>query len=234
MRRLFGLLVLTAGLSSAGTIDSASRNLFDDNIFDDPLHGYCAPPATQCIDLGSNSPTSINPPSNFGFTVNTGPLTGTLLLDFLEPNNQANAPVTVTGTFSGTATLFSGTAWTSGNLATFLGITASDDNPIGNYIPDSAAPGATGLFVYQLSVPSVTLQGVANPNVSPLENISGGLPQGTYIVGFLNTGTPPFIATANSGAILETAAPVPEPRTSVAMIVGSLLMALVFRKKGDH
>src|SRR5215471_2234552 len=102
----------------------------------DPLHGYCAPAGAQCIDNGSNSPTSLNPPSDFGFTVDPGPATGvTLLIDVLEPNNEAHAPVPITGTYSGTAGLFNATPWTSGALDAYLGISASPNNPIGAFLP---------------------------------------------------------------------------------------------------
>jgi MYXO-CTERM domain-containing protein len=74
-----------------------------------------------------------------------------------------------------------------------------------------------------LSVASITLQAASNPNVSPLENIVGGLPQGSYIVGFLNEGTaaaPDWVATANSGAILEQDGPptgVPGPTAGAGL-----------------
>ena len=211
-------------------------------MINDPLHGYCAPALTQCIDNGSNSPTSLNPPSNFGFTVSPGPATGsTLLLDLLEPNNEPNAPATITGTFPGTATLFSPTPWTSGGLDTYLGISASPANPIGAFLPDPADPGATGFFVYQLSIApagGVTLQGPADPNVSPLENISGSIPLGTYIVAFLNEGTssaPSWIATANSGAILETSASVVVPEPSSIILLGSAALGVfTLRKRKIH
>src|SRR5215468_3621075 len=78
------------------------------------LHGYCAG-AGQCIDNGTNSPTTINPPINFGFTVSPGPASGDLWLDVLTPNNEVHpASFAVTGTLSGTASLFSATPWTSG------------------------------------------------------------------------------------------------------------------------
>jgi hypothetical protein len=195
----------------------------------DAMHGYCAG-VGQCVDNGTNSPTNINPPSNFGFTVSPGPATGsTLLIDVLEPNNAAHAPVTITGTYSGTATLFSATPWTSGNLDAFLKISASPNDPIGAFIPDPADLGAAGFFIYQLAIApvgGVTLQGPGNPNVSPLENIVGSLPLGAYIVGFLNEGTagaPNWIATANSGAILEDA--VPEP-TSI-ILLGTVVIGLM-------
>src|SRR5215831_16534422 len=73
------------------------------------LHGYCAPP-TQCVDNGTNSPTSTNPPFQFGFTTSPGPTTGDLWVDVLVPNNEVSNPSSMsfalTGTLSGTATLF--------------------------------------------------------------------------------------------------------------------------------
>lgn len=84
------------------------------------LHGYCAPAATQCVDNGTISPTSINPPSNFGFTTSPGPASGTLFVDVLVPNNEDTSPSTLsfglTGTLAGTVTLFSTTPWTTGQL----------------------------------------------------------------------------------------------------------------------
>src|SRR5215469_8554945 len=52
----------------------------------DPLHGYCSG-VGQCIDNGTNSPTSNNPPTNFGFTTSPGPASGSLTIDVLVPNN---------------------------------------------------------------------------------------------------------------------------------------------------
>jgi len=190
----------------------------------DPLHGYCS---VGCVDNGSNSPTTQNPILGFGFTISPGPATGSdFLIDVLAPNNEAHAPVVLTGTYAGTATLVNPTAWTSGDLDAYLGISATPNNPIGAYIPDPSDPGATGFFVYQISVSpvgGVTLQAASNPNVNPLENISGGVPLGSYIVGFLNEGTassPDWLATANSGAILEQDAPpsgVPGPTAGAGL-----------------
>src|SRR5215471_17949425 len=104
---------------------------------DDPLHGYCGG-AGQCIDNGINSPTSNNPPMNFGFTVSPGPASGDLWYEILVPNNEQTpgALYTFTGTNSGTTTAVAG-EWTSGNLDTFLCLSASPNNPIGAFRPST-------------------------------------------------------------------------------------------------
>jgi hypothetical protein len=205
----------------------------------DPLHGYCA---VGCIDNSTNSPTSQNPPTNFGFTISPGPASGDLLVDILTPNNQTAGPsFGLTGTFSGTATLFSATPWSSGQLDAFLGISASPTNPIGAFLPSTQAldPGATSFNVYQLNAGTQTLQDASNPNVSPLENFTSGvLPKGSYIVAFLNEGTaaaPNWVATANSGAIFETdsppittTAPPSTPEPSALALLGTALAGLGF------
>jgi hypothetical protein len=220
MRRL---TIITALLLLAGAGLSAKADTLP--LLDDPLHGYCGG-AGQCIDNGTNSPTSNNPPVNFGFTVSPGPASGDFVVDVLVPNNVVKpASFAITGTLSGTATLFSATAWTTGDLATYLGISASPSNPIGAYLPSTQAldPGATGFFVFQVDLGSTTLQGPSNPNLNPLLNISPGLPLASYIVGFLNEGgASGIIATANSGAIFETSPPsaVPLPSALVLFATG--------------
>lgn len=207
------------------------------DLVDDPLHGYCA---VGCIDNGTNSPTNQDPPTNFGFTISPGPATGDLLLEILVPNNQQGSVTTygITGTFSGTAALLSGD-WTSGNLDTFLGISASPTNPLGAFLPSTQAvdPGAIGFSVYQFDSGQRTLQNASNPNVSPLLNLTSSIPRGSYIVGFLNTGTtvnPSWVATANSGAIFENGSPmptVPEPTSIIWLVTVCLGLAGVCRKR---
>ena len=167
---LAGALAIAGGVAMPGSAHAT-------------LHGFCAG-AGQCVDNGTNSPTSSNPPVNFGFTTSPGPTTGDLLLDILTPNNVTAGPsFTLSGTLSGTATLFSSTAWISGQLDAYLGISANPANPIGAYLPSTQAldPGATGFFVYQVDLGTTTLQGPSNPNVSPLESIISGSPPSSFL-----------------------------------------------------
>src|SRR5258708_21405946 len=103
----------------------------------DPLHGFCA----GCSDNGTNTPTSSNP-LTFGINISPGPQTGVYVIDFLVANSfvppLSNA---VTGTVAGTATQFSSTAWTSGFLDSYLGLSggASPANGIGAYLPSELA-----------------------------------------------------------------------------------------------
>jgi hypothetical protein len=192
------------------------------------LHGFCNSSAGPCIDNGSNTPTTTNPP-NFGFWSSPGGETGTLLIDILVPNNLAQPPTfTLTGLSGGpfNATLFSGTAWTSGDLDSYLGLAASPNNPIGAFIQPNA--GQTGWWVYQANLGTRTLPGAPTDAFTMLLGGGGGpLAVGSYIVGFVvpndcptsqNPGT--CDATANSGAIREIGGPVPEPATWAMMLVG--------------
>jgi len=207
---------------------------------DDPLHGFCA---AGCVDNGTNTPITSNPPVNWGFTVSPKDQTGDLILDILVPNTAAVNPanvVTVTGSTLPAAgvnfSLVSTTAWTSGFLDTYLGISASPSNPIGAYLPSTQVflPGATGFFVLQADLGTQALNGPSGP-FSPSFSLNRGA-QGMYIVGFLNT-VDGIIATANSGALFETGsgnsinpvAAVPEPATWGMMLLGFVGLGLAFR-----
>jgi len=193
------------------------------------LHGFCSL-GNMCVENSTqtNTPTAVNPPV-FAFSSSGQSATGTLWIDILVPNTVATpASFTISGALNGTATLFNPIAWTSGQLDTYLGISASPTNPIGAYLPATQGfqPTATGFFVFQANLGTQTLlgnSGVGQPGQDTyLSTLDTGLFAGSYIVAFLQQ-SGAYGATANSGAILETSPPppgVPEPATWAMMIAG--------------
>ena len=199
-----------------------------------------------CIDNGTNTPTATDPP-NFGFSGSGKSVTGDYLIDLLIPNNVLNAnslSFLISGTQGGTtnttaigpiaATLFSTTAWTSGELDTYLGISASPADPIGAFLPSTQAldAGATGFFVYQADLGQNQLLKQANELSGPLLTLNNSLPIASYIVAFLNSGTtaPDWGTNANSAAIFVTGTPsVPEP--SYALLLGAGIVMIGFARK---
>lgn len=201
---------------------------------DDPLHGQCngTAPSGTCSDNGTNTPLGNS--TTFGFTISPGPQTGDLRIDILLPNTFA-APVggfaidfAGTSTLAGTATLFSATPWTSGFLASYLGISASPSNPFGAY-SGTLGPGATGFLVFQADLGTMTIPGNSGASTAAgLFTLPAGLSNddGAYIVAFCGTGcsnSPGYVATANSGALLVT----PEPGSLTMLFAGLLGLALL-------
>ena len=216
MRRVLMMALVGAALTAANPAFATPKP--------PTLHGFCSL-AVPCTDNGTNTPTGVNPPQ-FAFADSGGAATGTLLIDILVPDNApAPGPFSITGALSGTASLFSSTPWTSGQLDSYLGISASPTNPIGAFLPSTQTfqPSATGFFVFTANLGSTTLLGTSGVGGTGqdayLMQLGQSLAQGSYIVGFLDQ-SGSYAATANSGAILEDGRPVPEPATWAMMLLG--------------
>lgn len=226
-----------AGVSAA-SLGVATPAMATPDVNPPTQHGFCALGNT-CSDNGTNTPTSVNPPV-FGFSYSGSNGTGTLWIDILTPDNLGIpgsftiSPFTNSGTLSGTASLYSSTPWTTGDLATYLGgLDASPANPIGAFLPSTQGcgtnplqacdPGATGFYVFTANLGSTTL--LANNLVGGtgqdnyLMTLGQSLAPGSYIVAFLQQ-TDDYGATANSGAIFEVGGGVPEPATWAMMVLG--------------
>jgi hypothetical protein len=200
------------------------------------LHGFCNT-ANPCTDNHVNTPTSVDPP-DFGFSAGGHDETGVVSIDILAPDNlPVPASFLISGPFLGvstfTASLFSSTPWTSGDLDTYLGISAQPTNPIGGFLPATLPfqPSADGFFVFQANLGTRTLPSNSHAANADLMT-TGGLAAGSYIVAFINQ-SGNYGATANSGAILETGSvthrSVPEPATWALMIAGFGLAGATLR-----
>lgn len=196
------------------------------------LHGFCST-ANPCADNGTHTPTAVNPPV-FGFSSGGQSATGDLLIDILIPDNLAPpSSFTISGSLLGAntfmASLFSTTAWTSGQLDSYLGISASPTNPIGAFLPttQSFQPSADGFWVYQADLGTVTLPSNSGTGDSFLLTLDQTLGFGSYVTAFINQNGS-YGATANSGAILETG--VPEPATWAMMVLGFGVAGIAIRR----
>jgi len=201
----------------------------------DALHGFCS----DCVvdnmigGVGVTS-TGTNPLSDFGFW-SGGPsgLIGDYMVDILTPDNGAVPSITysVSGGANGTATasLFSTSAWTSQSvkLDSYLGISASPQNPLGAWLPATQTVDslAKGYWVFQANLGTNTLG--TKTGTGPMLNLGSSLPAGSVILAFLSSGTGKATATANSSALFETksSAPpsgVPEPGL-LTLLAGGLV-----------
>jgi len=230
-----------------GVLFGGASVCYAQTILDDPLHGVCEAPTSACTDNNTVTPTNSGKPY-YGFTVSPGPNKGlyeiiTLIPDNLSGANAETFSVTGGNTSPAAANLASTTAWTSGDLATYLGIRVSNSNPspanpLDAFLTttDSLDHGATGYFVYVAILGTNTLPDPSAPTTTPvLHDGSFIIPNGSSIVSFLNTGTstkPQWIATAPSGQIsIEAPGPAPEPASVLLFGTGLLLVGGMLRRR---
>jgi hypothetical protein len=228
-------VLLIASITAALAVFSPSA------VYGDTLHGFCYSPTPACTDDGTNTPTSTDPP-DFGFSGSGKSVTGDYLIDLLIPDNILDAEslsFSVSGTEGVTslgpfvASLFSTTAFTSGSLDTYLGLSASPADGLSNFLTATQAldPGATGYFVYQADLGAQTLLKQSEELSGPLLTLNNPLPTGSFIDAFIDSGSPES-TNANSGAIFETGtSTVPEPSYSLLLAAGVVLFGLVRRAK---
>jgi len=234
MRLMSRALTLVAALCGVAAVGIGSANAKP--VVNPPtLHGFCGS-AHPCSDNGTNTPTSVNAP-NFGFSAGGHSATGTVYIDILVPDNVAiPSSYTLSGTLLGastvTASLVSSTPWTTGQLDTYLGISASPTNPIGAFLPSTKVydPAATGFYVFKANLGNITLPSNSGASDSSLLTLNTTLAQGSYILAFINQ-SGKYGATANSGAIFETGRAVPEVATWGLMLVGFGAVGAVLRRR---
>lgn len=216
---------------------------------------------TACPDNGTNSPTSLNPPV-FAFSTSGQDATGDFRVGILVPSDLSPPPSFTILDHNNNAITFTATplstttAWTTGELGAYMtsvgytNISGGNGHPIGAYLPATQAldGSATGFWVYVADLGQQTLESQADVFTGLELELSGQMPLGGYLLGFLGVETcrvhpvPSCTTTydmnSNSGAILETnpdcpdchTENVPEPMT-LSLIGAGLAGAAALRRR---
>lgn len=235
MRKMIKMSGLALLIGALATITTAQLRA-------DALHGACVSPTPACSDNGTVTPVASSSPT-YSFISSPSGDTGNLEIITLIPNNLTGASsesFSVSGgaTSPASATLVSPTAWNSGKLDAYLGISANPANSIGAFLSTTQAldASATGYFVYMADLGTNTLG-----SSSPVLNDGGfDLPKGSAIVAFLNTGTtssPAWVATAPSGQLSIDPTPsstTPEPASMVLLGSGLLAIGFLIRRRSHQ
>jgi hypothetical protein len=246
--RRVSLIVVTAALLLGAGLDIKNAEA-------GALHGFCVAPTPTCSDNGQITPTTSTSP-DFGFLASPNNGSATFYLEALIPNDVSGAGTesfSITGTNTANAVVSSvkigSSSWTTGQLDSYLGISASPANPIGAFLPLTQGydPSATGYVDYQFDFGNVTFGSVTDPTFST----DFSFPEGTIITAFADTVTTSckthkgvttctdhndWTATANSAALIIDSpppTPVPEPSSAPALVGSLMLFAFAVRRRAE-
>ena len=209
----------------------------------DTLHGYCVPPASPCIDNGTITPTTNNPPFfAFSYSGNINRANGDFLLIGLVPDNQNSGfSLTLNGVNTTVASvagsLVSTTEWMAPPthfLSAYVTTPTFPHNshPMDAYLPSTQGvdPGANGYFVYFFDFGAFNYQ--TAPGDPRFSVGSGAVPQGMiFLAAMYDSRGDVTVDTPNSASILAAGSPVPEPDTLLMFGSGIIGLAGVLRRK---